>query len=505
MELFKESIMYKLMSKIYCCLQYGYLNELCGRFSLRVKRIWLESATARVLSRQGRLAAGWTHSIAYRLLTVIFNAIPWFLRLIYEPLKGLWDSSLILRAIGYCGDSVPVLLSWFFLALLIIPQEYWNNAYSLAAMLLVFSVYNVSLVKDKSARIELKSVGVYAAAFAAFVLLFFVISTDRAASARFLLFHLTCMLAVLLIVNSVKSRKELIRIVDFSMAGLFISSVFAIGQRISGIEVNKIYVDISVNSNMPGRVFSFFQNPNSYAMLLVLLTPLAGALAVYGKGKKRFLYAVVFVVSAAALTMTYSRGAWAGFILGIFVFVLIMRPILAPAFVLIGVFILPILPDAIYNRMMTSFNEKDTSITSRKPVYKAVWKLISQNPFFGSGLGTDTIKSAIKRHDLYHSATPYIHAHSLYLELTAELGVFGLLAALGTIVSGIKNGLLTIFGKRGPKELQAVIAACIAALVGILLCSIMDYPWSFPRVMVVFWYVFALLIVSIKLAKENNG
>ncbi len=332
------------------------------------------------------------------------------------------------------------------------------------------------------------------------MLLFFVISTDRAASTRFFSFHLTCMLVVLLVVNSVGSRKELMRIIDFSMAGLLVSSLFAVGQRISGIEVNKIYVDLSVNSNMPGRVFSFFQNPNSYAMLLVLLTPVAGALAFYGKGRKKLFYAVVFALSVVALTMTYSRGAWAGFVFGVFVFVLIMRPILAPVFILFGVFILPLLPDSIYNRILTSFNTKDTSITSRKPVYDAVWKLIAKNPFFGSGLGSDTIKSAIKRNDLYHSETPYIHAHSLYLQVTAELGVLGLLALLGTIASGIKNGLLTIFGKRGPKELQAVIAACIAAFAGIFLCSIMDYPWSFPRVMVVFWYVFALLISSIKLA-----
>jgi O-antigen ligase len=502
-ELIRESIAYKLLKRILYYLRQGYLNELCGRFSVWIKRIWKNSCTARVLSRQGALAAGWDKSLTFRLTTWLFNIVPCLLQKIYEPIKGCLNGSLIMRAIWYCGENAHIALSWFFLALLVVPQEYWNNAYSLAAMLLIFAVYYVSLMKHKSSRIELKSTGVYAAAFAAFVLLFFVISTDRAASVRFFSFHLTCMLAVLLIVNSVGSGKELMRIVDFSMAGLLVSSVYAIGQRISGIEVNKIYVDLSVNANMPGRVFSFFQNPNSYAMLLVLLTPLAGALALYGKGKKRLFYAAVFAVSVVALTMTYSRGAWAGFALGVFVFFLIMRPILAPVFLVAAIFALPLLPDAIFNRIMTSFNTKDTSISSRKPVYRAVWRLIAQNPFFGSGLGSDTIKSAIKRFDLYHSTTPYIHAHSFYLEIWAETGVFGLLALLGTIASGMKKGLLTIFGKRGSRELQAVIAACIAAFTGILLCSIMDYPWSFPRVMVVFWYVFALLTASVKLAGDN--
>ncbi len=156
MELIRESMAYNLLNRLMACLRQGYVNELCGKFSLWIKRIWACSATTRVLSRQGRLASGWAHSMAYSILTWLFNAIPWVCRKIYEPVKGLWDKSAIMRALWYCGDSTPVLLSWFFLALLVIPQEYWNNAYSFAAMVLIFAVYSVSLMRNKSARVELK-------------------------------------------------------------------------------------------------------------------------------------------------------------------------------------------------------------------------------------------------------------------------------------------------------------------------------------------------------------
>jgi O-antigen ligase len=502
-ELIRESALFGLLRIIAESFRQSKANELCGRLSGWLRSIWSGSAVRDIVSRQGRLSCDWDDSFAFRILTGLLNAIPWLLKKIDRLFPGLWDKSVLLRAVSHCGDHAYVLLSWFFLGLLVVPYEYWNNAYSLGAMLLTLILLYAAAVKKPMRAIELNSIGVYAAAFAAFVLLFFLVSTDRAASARFFSFHVTCMLAVVLIVNAVRSEKELMRIIDFSMAGLLVSSIYATAQRMSGIEVNPIYVDLSVNSDMPGRVFSFFQNPNAYAMLLVLLLPVAGALVFFGKGKKRLFYALVFGVSAAALMMTYSRGAWAGFILSIFVFALIMRPILVPELLVIGILLVPLLPETVYNRIMTSFNTKDTSITSRKPVYRAVWQLIAQNPVFGAGLGSDTIKSAVLHNDFYRSQTPYIHAHSLYLELAAETGVFGLLAFLGALVQSAKNGLQTIFGKQGSRRLQAIIAACIAAFAGILLCGIMDYPWSFPRIMVVFWYVFALLLSAVKLARQQ--
>jgi hypothetical protein len=225
-----------------------------------------------------------------------------------------------------------------------------------------------------------------------------------------------------------------------------------------------IYVVLSVNAIMRGIGFSFFQNPISYAMLLVLLTPLAGALALYGKGKKRLFYAAVFAVSVVALTMTYSRGAWAGFALGVFVFFLIMRPILAPVFLVAAIFALPLLPDAIFNRIMTSFNTKE--YFDQQPEARIQSRLEADCPKSVFRFGTR------QRHDQvgYQTLRPLSQHDALYSRaqlLPGDMGGDGrirLLALLGTIASGMKKGLLTIFGKRGSRELQAVIAACIAAL-----------------------------------------
>lgn len=43
-----------------------------------------------------------------------------------------------------------------------------------------------------------------------------------------------------------------------------------------------------------------------------------------------------------------------------------------------------------------------------------------------------------------------------------------------------------------------------ASMAGILVCGIADYIWNYPRVMVVFWFVFAVMLSGVKLAKKSK-
>lgn len=501
----KESFILNIFIRLYSAATRSQSAELSDAFSSWIKKLWFGSAISGILSRQGRLASDWEKSVAFRFLTGLINLIPRLLNRLYNACREYFDGSLLMRAAWYCGENAYIFISWFFLFIMIVPYDFWNNMYSFAGMLLILAAFYVYGMKKSSAGLEIKSVGVYAAAFIAFEALFVFLSYDKSVSIRFFTYHFSCVLAVVLIVSSVRNVKQLVRIIDFSLAGTGIASVYALIQRLQGIEVNKSFVDLSVNANMPGRVYSFFLNPNSFAMLLVMMLPVSAVLIFYSKGFKRLFYLFIFAVAALALLMTYTRAAWGGFTLSVIIMALIMRPVLVPLFILAGVFALPLLPDSIYNRIMTIFNSKDTSITSRKPLYDAVWRLILRNPVAGAGLGYEAVSAKVLDKGLYTGATPFVHAHSIYLEITAELGVFGLLAFLGTILSAVKNGLKAIFGKKGSRLLQAIIAAQISAFAGIMLCSWVDYPWSFPRVMLVFWFSFAILISAVKLANQENA
>ena len=64
---------------------------------------------------------------------------------------------------------------------------------------------------------------------------------------------------------------------------------------------------------MPGRVESYFDNPNTFAEVPILLLPLVLALILCSKrGISRVTACGVFAVGVLALGMTYSRASWVG-------------------------------------------------------------------------------------------------------------------------------------------------------------------------------------------------
>ncbi|MBO4774652.1 MAG: hypothetical protein J5516_07765, partial [Bacteroidales bacterium] len=92
-------------------------------------------------------------------------------------------------------------------------------------------------------------------------------------SSRFLIFALSCALAVLLCVAAADTPEKLLRILLFVALGLLICCGYGIWQKLDGIEPNAHYTDLMANAKMPGRVYSFFDNPNSFANIPVLLAP----------------------------------------------------------------------------------------------------------------------------------------------------------------------------------------------------------------------------------------
>jgi O-antigen ligase len=158
----------------------------------------------------------------------------------------------------------------------------------------------------------------------------------------------------------------------------------------------------------------------------------------------------------------------------------------------------------VYHRLLSVFNSSDTSISSRVPVYNATFGLIGDYPVTGVGLGNQLLKQMIDKGGYYHNATPFIHAHDIYLQIWAEMGIFGLLAFLGSMLTALHRGMCAVVGKNGPPVLRGLAAAGISGLAGILLFGLVDYPWSYPRVMTVFWMLFALTVTAARLAGRKG-
>lgn len=285
------------------------------------------------------------------------------------------------------------------------------------------------------------------------------------------------------------------------------ASLYGVYQRIQGVEVNASYVDLKVNAGMPGRVYSFFDNPNTFAEVLILLLPLTLALVLCSRRPlSRFIAGGVFLVGVVALGMTYSRASWVGGACAMAVMVFLWRPRLIPLFAALCLLCVPLLPDTIWNRILTIANPNDTSTASRLPLYEAALEVIKTSPVSGAGLGTAAVQKFIDDLNLYHGKAPFVHAHNFFLEVWIEAGLLGITGFLASMLWNIKRAARAVRRCEDCAARTITCAAC-AALCGALVCGLADYLWNYPRVMCMFWFVFAMALAGIKVCHgaEESG
>lgn len=465
---------------------------------------WHGSALVGIVTREGTLSASWEGSISCRLLSWLLNLPVTVLHWLYRKLQPYFDGSFFANLAFDMGESTAIAVSWLIALLLSIPYERWNNMYSLMGFFLCFILMIAGGMRRRSFCLDTAAVGPYAVLLSAAVCLAVVFSSYRSLSYRFFFFHLTCMICVIVTVSAVRHVKDLVRLAAGAGIGVFVSSAYAFVQRIQGVEVNASYVDLTLNEGMPGRVYSFFDNPNAFAEMLIFFLPIILALILCSRHWWSVMAALLtFCVGTGALLMTYSRASWIGMAVSMLVFVFLWKPKLLPGLFLLGVACIPLLPDTILNRILTITNLNDSSTASRFPLYEAALALIRESPISGAGLGTDAVQKYVAANNLYHAKAPFVHAHNIYLQVWVEQGVLGAIAFLGTMLWGYKSAAAASKGKVSVAA-KMITIGCASAISGAMVCGLADYLWNYPRIMCMFWFLFAVTAAGIKVCKMEK-
>jgi Lipid A core - O-antigen ligase and related enzymes len=461
------------------------------------------SAILRVLCREGAVARSWQDSCLCRALSFLVNLPAWLLHKLYLAFQALFDDSWFARLAFEMGAETPVAESWAVMLLWAIPFSHWNNAYNLGGFLFLLVLFYLRGMREERARLDVRAAGFYPAVLFAAICLAVPFSAYPSLSARFLMYHVVCVLSVLITVSAVRHAEDLKRLAAGGGFCVLVSSAYGVYQRIRGVKINKSYVDTMLNEGMPGRVESYFDNPNTFAEVLILLLPLVLALILCAKRKISKLAACgVFVLGVAALGMTYSRASWVGIAVAMAVFVFLWKPKLIPLFIALCVLCVPLLPSTIWNRILTITNTSDTSTASRIPLYQAALAVIRRSPISGAGLGTAALQQYISDNNLYHARAPFVHSHDIYLEVWVEAGVLGIAGFVASMLWNIKNAARMV-RHCGNSAARTITCACAASMCGAMVCGLADYLWNYPRVMSIFWFVFAMAMAGIKVCREE--
>ena len=301
MSILRESYLYHLWA-VLCTVYYDSAVHRClVRMGAWCNRQIDESRVLRVLCREGIAARAWEESILCRLLTGLINLPAWLLHKLYLALRATFDDSVFSRLAFEMGHETAVAQSWLIMLLWVIPFSHWNNAYSMLGFAALLVLFYAGAMSRRDFRLDVKHIGFYPVVLFGAMFLAVLFSYEPSASFRFLLYHISAALCVLVTVSAVRGTEDLKRLAAGGGVCVLVSSLYGVYQRIQGVEVNESYVDLEVNAGMPGRVESYFDNPNTFAEVLILLLPLVLALILCSKrGISRVTACGVFAVGVLA-------------------------------------------------------------------------------------------------------------------------------------------------------------------------------------------------------------
>ncbi|MCX4370694.1 MAG: O-antigen ligase family protein [Dysosmobacter sp.] len=506
MTFIRESALFHLWLYLLALYDSSTLHRLLTRAGSWCSRQINASRLLAPLCREGCVARAWPESLLCRALNFLVNLPLLLLQKLYTLLSPILEDSFFARFVFTLGDKTPSVQFWLILVMWSIPFSRWNNAYSLAAFFLLLLLFHAGAMRRREYRIALERVGFYPLLLFGSIFLAVVFSRLRSSSARFLVYHISAALCVIVTVSAVRHVEDLKRLAAGAAGCALTSSLYGIYQRSQGVKVNPSNVDLrlALNVGMPGRVDSIFDNANTFAEVLVLLLPLTLALALCSKkllGKAMAFCA--FSLGVVALGMTYSRASWVGFACALTVMIFLWKPKLIPAFALFCCLAVPLLPTTIWNRILTIGNLSDASTLSRIPLYEGTLRLIKASPISGAGLGTAAVQRYLSFHNLYRGDFPYVHAHNFYLQVWAEAGILGIISFLAAMLWGVKQAARTVRHCESSAA-RTITCGAAAALCGIMVCGLADYPWNYPRVMCIFWFVFAMALAGINLCSKTD-
>lgn len=122
------------------------------------------------------------------------------------------------------------------------------------------------------------------------------------------------------------------------------------------------------------------------------------------------------------------------------------------------------------------------SVSVRFELWRAAADIVAARPVFGGGPGTfGYLFHQVPDPDPYATDTYYNTAHNGFINVAAESGLPSLIAGLWLLAAMTRTGwrYLTDTTRDEPRS-RAVIAGCVAGILGLMASMLFDVPWVFP-------------------------
>lgn len=228
--------------------------------------------------------------------------------------------------------------------------------------------------------------------------------------------------------------------------------------QLAGVYSRSMFSQLGMHANDLGRLYA-----TAYAPLLFM----------WGRthnGGLKFLLTIVMALVAAALLLTFSRGAFLSFILVNIVFLISRRS--AKMFVLAAVLIpvaVAMAPGALWDRVTMGVGEGADAVTAGRTgeIWAPLIPELLDSPFYGQGTGAVMWSKAMREGRL-----PAVsHPHNAYLQAYLDMGLIGLFLLTAFWIYIWARCLRYGKDPRLPESLQGFFQGSAAAIVAFLVAG----------------------------------
>lgn len=349
-----------------------------------------------------------------------------------------------------------------------------------------------------------------------------IFSVDHGLSVRgFLTKELKFIVIFFMVIEVINSKQRLRNVLITIVASVVLITADAFVQFFRGTDFLRGYEWI--------RCTASFSNPNSFAGWLIVIIPLfLGLLATDRIRSKilKILLSFLIVLLLVCLLMTYSRGAWLSFLIGIFVmacylvtnFVIKskMRSLIIGVclFIMILSFAQPIVK-AISRISFCGFPTLKDRINSieeiknddpslipyssdliRFELLKAPLKIIKEYLLIGCGLNTYSKVAQDYKSFEYGAQYP----HNSFLQKTAETGLLGLFAFLLVLFSFFIVSVRHILVYAN----NSLVLGLLSGILAFLVHGFFESNFYALQLVVLFWFMLGLTMAVINLEKQSS-
>lgn len=311
---------------------------------------------------------------------------------------------------------------------------------------------------------------------------------DKIVGLRLIIKFASFFIIYLLAVAVLNSKKQIIRLIHFIFFSAIMPCLVGFFQLITRKG--------DYSHEFPNRIFSTFSHPNTYAFYLVMLLPMALAVYLHHKefSKAKILLGIYCLVLGFSMIITYTRGAWIGFLFALIIIGFRYKKIfiILPFILVLILFLFP----EISNRLQDLFDPLDRSTSSfagRLIIWKETVHLFLNHPFIGHGIGSFPIyaEEILKKEQ---------YAHNDYLRVAIETGIIGLFAYLLLLFNILRNAIITC-RKLYDRYIKTLALGLISITIAFIVISLSDNIVDYLAVEQYFW----LFVASVEAGKRIDA